>query len=93
MKNSGLYYKHITIVNANTRVVKMVLQVVASPMIVILVTLEASFTLIENIYSAGVTHDNQHMTIIIYFKDRPQVPYSRHFNFFITYEWVNKLEY
>jgi hypothetical protein len=62
-KASGLYYKHITIVNDNSR---MMLQVVASPMIVILPTLEVSFMLLANIYSRGVTHDVCHVIIIIY---------------------------
>ncbi len=42
------------------------LQVVASPMIVILTTLKVSFTLLANIYSRGVTYDDRHVTIIIY---------------------------
>ncbi len=45
----GLYYEHITIVNDNFIVVRMLLQVVASPTIVILMTLEVSFMLLENI--------------------------------------------
>jgi hypothetical protein len=36
------------------------LKVVASPRIVILTTLEVSFTLLENIYSTGITHDDCH---------------------------------
>ncbi len=44
----------------------MTLQVVASPMIVILMTLEVSFMLLANIYSRGVTHDDHHVTIVIY---------------------------
>jgi hypothetical protein len=35
-------------------------------------TLEVSFTLPENIYSTGITHDDHHMMIIIYLKHRPQ---------------------
>ena len=42
------------------------LQVVASPMIVILMTLEVSFMLLANIYSRGVTHDDCHVMIVIY---------------------------
>jgi hypothetical protein len=48
---------------------RMMLQLVASPLIVILMTLEVSFMafmVIENIYSSGVTHDDHHMTIVIY---------------------------
>ncbi len=37
-----------------------VLQVVGSPMIVILATLEVSFMLLENIYSTRITHDDCH---------------------------------
>jgi hypothetical protein len=37
------------------------LQVVASPTIVILVTLEVSVTFLENIYSTGITHDDHHL--------------------------------
>jgi hypothetical protein len=44
----------------------MTLQVVVSPTIIILTTLELSFILLENIYSAVVTHDNRHMKILIY---------------------------
>jgi hypothetical protein len=44
----------------------MMLQVVASPTIVILITLEVSFMLLANIYSRGITHDDRQVTIIIY---------------------------
>jgi hypothetical protein len=54
---SGLYYKHFTIVNDDSRVVTMMLQVVASPTIVILMTPELSLVLLENIYSTDVTCD------------------------------------
>jgi hypothetical protein len=50
----GLYYKDIIIANDDSRVIRMMLQVVASPMIVILTTLEVSFMLI---YSTGITYD------------------------------------
>ncbi len=63
---SWMYYKHITIVNYDCRVVRMMLKIVASPTIIILMTLEVSFLLIERIYSTGVTHDDRHMLIIIY---------------------------
>ncbi len=42
------------------------LQVVASPTIVILMTLEVSFMLLANIYSKGIIHDDRHVTVIIY---------------------------
>jgi len=58
-----LYYKHITIVNDNSI---MMLQDVASPRIIVLMTLEVSFMLLANIYSRGITHDNHHVTIEIY---------------------------
>jgi hypothetical protein len=62
---SGLYNKHITIVNDDSRVVgKLMLQIVASLMIVIVMILEVSFMflessvmLLENIFSTGITHD------------------------------------
>jgi hypothetical protein len=61
---SGLYYKNITIVNDTFRVIRMMPQLEASFMKVILMTLEVSFlilessiTLLENIYSTGITHD------------------------------------
>ncbi len=60
---SGLYYKHITIINDDSI---MTLRVVASPTIVILTTLEVSFMLLTNIYSRGVTHEDRHVTIVIY---------------------------
>ncbi len=44
----------------------MMLQVVASPMVIILTDIEVSFTLLENIYSKGVTRDDRHMIIVIY---------------------------
>ncbi len=50
----------------------MTLQAVASPMIVILMTLEVSFMLLANIYSRGVTHDDRHVRIGIYLLYRPQ---------------------
>jgi hypothetical protein len=39
---------------------EVMLQVVASPIIVILTIIEVSFTLLENIYSTGITHDDRH---------------------------------
>jgi hypothetical protein len=42
------------------------LQVVASPTIIILTALEMSFMLLANIYSRGVTHDDHDVTIVIY---------------------------
>jgi hypothetical protein len=55
---SGLYYKNITIINDNSIVVRMMLQVVASHMIIILTATEVSFILLKNIYSTGITRDN-----------------------------------
>jgi hypothetical protein len=55
---SGLYYKHKMIVNDDSVVIRMTLQVVASPTIIILTVLEVSVTLLQNIYSTVVTHDN-----------------------------------
>jgi hypothetical protein len=43
----------------------MMLQVVASPTVIILMTLEVSFMLLEEIHSTGVTHDDRHVTVII----------------------------
>ncbi len=42
------------------------LQVVASPAIIILKTLEVSFMLLANIYSTGVTHNDHHVMIVVY---------------------------
>ncbi len=58
------FYKHI-IINVDTRVIRMMLQFVVSPMIIILTTLEAptivilmtlevSFMLLENTYRQGL---------------------------------------
>jgi hypothetical protein len=44
----------------------MMLQVVASPMIIILTTVEVSFMLLAIIYSRGITHDDRHVMIVIY---------------------------
>ncbi len=65
-KYCDLYYKHNMIIADNSRVIKMTLQAVTSPTIVILMTLEVTFMLLENIYSAGITHDDNHMTIVTY---------------------------
>jgi len=59
-----MYYKHITIINYNSRVIRMALQAVVSPMIVILTTLEVSFTLLGNIYSTGITLDGCNIFIV-----------------------------
>jgi hypothetical protein len=40
------------------------LQVVASPTIIILKTLEVSFTLLENIYSTSITHKDYNIFIV-----------------------------
>jgi hypothetical protein len=48
---SDLYYKHITIVNGDSRAVRMMLQAVTSLTIFILMTLEVSFMLRDKIYS------------------------------------------
>ncbi len=53
------------IVNEDARVVRMMLQVVASPMIVILTTLEVSFMLLENIYSTVITRDARNIFILM----------------------------
>jgi hypothetical protein len=42
---------------------EVMVQVVVSLMIVILTTQEVSFTLIENLYSTGVTHDDRHLRL------------------------------
>ncbi len=42
------------------------LQVVASPAIVIMMTLEVSFMLAANFYSTAITHDDHHVMIVIY---------------------------
>jgi hypothetical protein len=58
LDSCGLCYKNIMIVNDTSEVL---LQVVASPTIVILTTLEVSFMLLENIYSTDVTHGDHHL--------------------------------
>ncbi len=40
------------------------LQVVASPTVVILMTLGVSFMLLANTYSTGVTHEDRHVTVV-----------------------------
>jgi hypothetical protein len=42
----------------------MTLQVVASPAIVILTTLEVLITLLEDIYSTGITRDDRNIFIV-----------------------------
>ncbi len=60
MMPHGLYYKHITIVNDDSRVNRMTLQDVATPRIVIQTTLEAHRIVIlitlQNTYSTGITY-------------------------------------
>ncbi len=70
----GLYYKNITIVNDTSRVFTMTPQLGASLTIIILMTLGVSFMLLElsimlldNVYSTGVTHDDRHIMIKIFF--------------------------
>jgi hypothetical protein len=46
---------------------EVMLQVVASPTIVIMRTLEVSFTLLENIYNTGVTHYNCHLRALYFY--------------------------
>ncbi len=46
-------------------VVRMTLQAVASPMMIILTTIEVFFMMLENIDSKGVTHDDQNMMIVM----------------------------
>jgi len=74
---SGLCHKHITIVNDDSRVIRMMLQAVASPTIGILTTLEASVIVIlmtlESIYNAGVTYD-RHLRSSKYFYSRGHRP-------------------
>jgi hypothetical protein len=66
LNTRGLYYKYIAKVNDDSRVAKLMLQVMVSLKIVILMTLEVSFKLLDNIYSTGITHDDNHMMTIIY---------------------------
>jgi len=51
-----------SIVNDDSR--RMTVQVVVSLTIVILMTLEVSFTLLENIYSRGGNHDDRNKFIV-----------------------------
>jgi hypothetical protein len=59
--NCGLYCKHITIINDDSRVVRIMLQFVASATNVMLTTLGplaiATLMPLENIYSTGITYD------------------------------------
>jgi hypothetical protein len=69
IESSGLYYKHITFINDDSRVVRMTLLVVASPIIIILTTVDMSFMQLENIYySTGITHDDYNMMIMISYR-------------------------
>ncbi len=62
-------YIHITIVNDDSIVVRMMVKVVASPMIVILTTLEAPTIVIlttrYNIYGTGITYDGRNILIVL----------------------------
>ncbi len=46
-------------------------QVVASPTIVIQMTLEVSFMLLENIYSTGITHVDRHLQLSHFYSTSP----------------------
>jgi hypothetical protein len=52
-------------------------QVVASPTIIILTTLEVSFTLLENIYSTGVTHEDRHLRSLYFIAQATRVKLTR----------------
>jgi len=58
----GLYCKHIIIINDSSRVIRIMLQILALPIIVILTNLEAPMIIImmiiENFYSAGIILDH-----------------------------------
>jgi hypothetical protein len=46
-------------------------KVVASPVIVIQMTLEVSCMLLENIYSTGITHVNRHLQLSYFYSTSP----------------------
>ncbi len=54
----------ITIVNDDSRVIRMTILVLVSPTIIILTTLELLFMLLENIYHTGITHDDCNIFIV-----------------------------
>jgi len=68
---SGLYSKHIIILNDTSRVVSDVTlwNITLGLSITIL---EASFTLICDVYSTGITHDDCQLMTIICLKYMPQ---------------------
>ncbi len=53
-----MYYKNIMTPPESSEVT---LQVVASPTIIVLITLEVSYLFLKGIYGTGVTHDNRHL--------------------------------
>jgi hypothetical protein len=66
----GLYYTNITIVNDNSKVIRMIPPLGASLTIIILTTLEVSFMLLEssimlleNIYCTGITHGDRQLQL------------------------------
>jgi hypothetical protein len=48
------------------------LEVVTSPTIFNLTTLEVLFTLLENIHSTGISHDNRHLRSYIFMRAKGQ---------------------
>jgi hypothetical protein len=52
---------------------EVVLQVVASPTIIILTTLEVSFMLLEITYSTGVTHEDHHLRSLYFIAQATRV--------------------
>ncbi len=68
------FIKNITIINDTSRVIRMMPQLGASIIIVIMVTLEVIFMLLESsimllkfIYSTGTTHDNHHLPLSYFY--------------------------
>jgi hypothetical protein len=66
MDTSGLYCKH----NDDSRIIRMAFQVVASPTIIELTTLEVSLMLLENIYSTSITHHDGNIFVQFVFSVR-----------------------
>jgi len=54
-----------------------------------LTTLELPIMLLENIYSAGITHDNCHLMIVKYLQYRSQTSLSQCRHFLLIFNWKN----
>ncbi len=69
-----------------TELSEVILQVVASPMIVILTTLDVLFMLPDNIYGTGITHCDRHLQSLCFYS-------TGHLGMFRYFYFVKKTQF